>query len=78
MKKIEPFNIFMNAPVKPDGSIAIIEPESKPGDYIELKAEMDCIIAITNCPQERNPCNAYKVTSLGFLLYEPDPVPGKF
>lgn len=72
------FNIFMNAPVKPDGSIAIIEPESKPGDYIELKAEMDCIIAISNCPQERNPCNAYKVTSLGFLLYEPDPVPGKF
>ena len=69
------FNIFMNCPVEPDGKIAIKEPISNPGDYIELQAEMDCIIAISDCPQERNPCNAYKPTSIGFLLYEPNPQP---
>jgi len=68
------FNIFMNAPVKPDGSIAIEQPVSKPGDFIELRAEMDCIIAISNCPQERNPCNAYRPTKLGVMVYEPKPV----
>lgn len=66
------FNIFMNAPVESDGGIAIIEPISKAGDYIELRAEMDSIVALSNCPQERNPCNAFNPTSLTFILYEPE------
>ena len=69
------FNIFMNAPVQPDGSIAIEQPISKAGDFIELRADMDCIIAISNCPQERNPCNAYRPTKLEVMIYEPNPVP---
>jgi uncharacterized protein YcgI (DUF1989 family) len=28
----------------------IREPVSRPGDYIELRAEMDCIVAMSNCP----------------------------
>lgn len=44
------FNIFMNLIFQPDGSMKLQEPLSKPGDYIDLRAEMDCIIAISNCP----------------------------
>ncbi|NLB52812.1 MAG: urea carboxylase-associated family protein [Syntrophomonadaceae bacterium] len=65
------FNIFMNCPVSLDGSISIQEPISKPGDFIELQAEMDCLIAISNCPQERNPCNAFNPTALAVLVYDP-------
>jgi len=34
------------------GRWVIEEPVSKPGDYIELRAEMDCIVALSNCPNE--------------------------
>jgi uncharacterized protein YcgI (DUF1989 family) len=58
------FNIFMNLTFQPDGSMKLQEPLSKPGDYIDLKSEMDCIIAISNCPQDRNPCNGFNPTPL--------------
>src|SRR5262245_64017282 len=62
------FNIFMNVPVQADGHMAIVEPVSKPGDHVDLRAEVDLIVAISNCPQERNPCNAFKPTSLHVLV----------
>jgi len=58
------FNIFMNLTFQPDGSMKLQEPLSKPGDYIDLKAEMDCLIAISNCPQDRNPTNGFNPTPL--------------
>lgn len=58
------FNIFMNLTFQPDGSMKLQEPLSKLGDYIDLKSEMDCTIAISNCPQDRNPCNGFNPTPL--------------
>ena len=58
------FNIFMNLTFQPDGTMKLQEPLSKPGDYIDLKSEMDCIVALSNCPQDRNPCNAFNPTPL--------------
>ena len=43
------FNVFMNVPVAPDGSLRVDPPVSKPGDYIRLRAEMDLVIGITAC-----------------------------
>lgn len=62
---------FMRVPIQPDGSLAIAEPTSRPGDYYDLRAEMDLLVAVSNCPQERNPCNAYRPTALGIILYQP-------
>jgi uncharacterized protein len=62
------FNIFMNVPIE-EGRIWIAEPISKPGDHVDLRAEDDLLIAISNCPQERNPCNAFKPTRLRVLVY---------
>jgi urea carboxylase-associated protein 1 len=61
------FNVFMNVPIG-DGKIRIEEPVSKAGDLIDLRAETDLLIAISNCPQERNPCNAYKPTRLRVVV----------
>ena len=58
------FNIFMNLTYQPDGSMKLEEPLSGAGDYIDLKAEMDSIVAISNCPQDRNPCNAFNPTPI--------------
>ncbi len=64
------FNVFMNLTYQPDGSMKLQEPLSKPGDYIDLRAEMDCLIAISNCPQDRNPCNGFNPTPLRIQVFE--------
>jgi hypothetical protein len=63
------FNIFMNVPIEADGRMSIQPPTSKPGDHIDLRAEVDLIVGLSNCPQERNPCNAFKPTPLRVQLY---------
>ena len=52
-----PWNLFMNTPVRADGSVGFEPPVCKPGDYITLRAEMDCIIAFSACPQDMVPIN---------------------
>jgi uncharacterized protein len=60
----------MNPTFQPDGSMRLQEPLSKPGDYIDLKGEMDCLITISNCPQDRNPCNGFNPTPLRLQVIE--------
>jgi uncharacterized protein YcgI (DUF1989 family) len=67
------FAPFMNVRHHPDGRAEIAEPTSRPGDYIELRAEMDLLVAISVCPQELNPVNAWKSTPLRVVVWEPDP-----
>lgn len=43
------FNVFMNVPVAPDGTLRVDPPVSKPGDHIRLRAEMNLIIGLTAC-----------------------------
>jgi uncharacterized protein YcgI (DUF1989 family) len=63
---------FMNVPIG-DGKIGIEEPLSKAGDFVDLRAETDLLVAISNCPQERNPCNAYTPTRLRVVAFGPPP-----
>ena len=64
------FAPFMNVIHQPDGRFQIAEPRSRAGDYLELAADMDLFVAISNCPQENNPCNGFKPTPLGVEVYE--------
>ena len=52
-----PWNLFMNIPVGPDGSVTFEPPVSGPGDHITLRAEMDCVVAFSACPQDVVPIN---------------------
>jgi uncharacterized protein len=63
-------NLFMNCPVQADGHWGIATPASEAGDHIDLRAEMDLLVALSNCPQDLNPCNAGEVKPLGFTLLE--------
>ena len=60
----------MNLVEDPDGRFEIREPETSPGDHVDLLAEMDCLVAISACPQERNPCNAFNPTPIKVVVYE--------
>ncbi len=57
-------NWFMYVPVAADGTMAISLGPSKPGDHVELRAEMDALAVISNCPQVYNPCNGFKPTPI--------------
>ena len=63
-------NFFMNVPILPDGELAIVDGLSKPGDYVELRAEMDVLCAISNCPQVNNPCNGFDPTPIRILIFD--------
>ena len=52
-----PWNLFMNIPVGADGSLSFQPPVSRPGDFVLLRAEMDCVIAFSTCPQDMVPIN---------------------
>jgi urea carboxylase-associated protein 1 len=47
-------NFFMNVPVSVDGHAEITDSQSRPGDYVDLRAEMDLIAVLSNCPEELN------------------------
>ncbi len=57
-----PWNLFMNIPVAPDGSVSFQAPVSRPGDYVTLLAEMDCVVAFSACPQDIVPINGVDCT----------------
>jgi uncharacterized protein len=62
---------FMNVRYEADGACTIERPRSGPGDYLELRAEMSVIAAVSNCPQEHNPCNGWNPTPLRVVIYQP-------
>jgi len=64
-------NFFMNVPVTPEGGLTFADGISAPGKYVELRAEMDLIVLISNCPQLNNPCNAYNPTPVRCLVWDP-------
>ncbi len=52
-----PLNLWMNIPVARDGATEWGVPASKPGDFVVLRAEMDCVVAMSACPQDILPIN---------------------
>lgn len=63
-------NFFMNVPVTPDGGLSFADGVSEPGKYVEMRAEMDVLCLISNCPQLNNPCNAYNPTPVRVLIWD--------
>lgn len=63
-------NFFMNVPVTADGGLSFADGVSAPGKYVEMKAAMDVVVLISNCPQLNNPCNAYNPTPIEVLIWD--------
>ncbi|MEJ2061279.1 MAG: urea carboxylase-associated family protein [Gammaproteobacteria bacterium] len=63
-------NFFMNVPVTPQGELTFADGISAAGRYVEMRAEMDVLVLISNCPQLNNPCNAYNPTPVQLLIWD--------
>jgi len=59
---INNINFFMCVPIEPNGVLAVLDGVSKPGNFVEMRAEMDVLCVISNCPQINNPCNGFDPT----------------
>jgi urea carboxylase-associated protein 1 len=64
-------NFFMNVPVTQEGGLSFADGVSGPGKYVEMRAAMDVIALISNCPQLNNPCNGYNPTPIEVLIWDP-------
>jgi urea carboxylase-associated protein 1 len=64
-------NFFMNVPVTVDGRLTFEDGISAGGKYVEMRAAMDVLCLISNCPQLNNPCNAYDPTPVRLLIWDP-------
>jgi hypothetical protein len=60
----------MYVPVGADGAMDMGPGRSRPGDYVDLRAEMDVLAVISNCPQVNNPVNDFKPTPVRAILYQ--------
>ncbi|MGP6087886.1 urea amidolyase associated protein UAAP2 [Antarctobacter jejuensis] len=67
-------NFFMNVPIETNGALAISDGLSAPSNSLDLRAEMDVICLISNCPQINNPCNGFNPTPINVLIWTPEEV----
>ncbi len=63
-------NFFMNVPITETGGLTFEDGISAPGKYVEMRAAMDVIVLISNCPQLNNPCNGYNPTPIEVLIWD--------
>ena len=63
-------NWFMNVPVGRDGTLGIVDGISAPGLAVDLRAEIDVLVLISNCPQINNPCNGFDPTPVQLQVLE--------
>jgi hypothetical protein len=68
-------NWYMNVPIEPDGALGIVDGISRPGLTVTLRAELDTLVLISNCPQINNPCNGFRPTPVRILITAPEPAP---
>ena len=61
-------NWFMNVPVAADGTLGIVDGISAPGLHVDLRANMDLLVLISNCPQINNPCNGFDPTRVRVVI----------
>jgi urea carboxylase-associated protein 1 len=65
-------NWFMNVPVDPDGALGIVDGLSAPGKRVALRAELDTLVLVSNCPQVNNPCNGFNPTPVRMIVTRPE------
>ncbi|WP_374345493.1 urea amidolyase associated protein UAAP2 [Phenylobacterium sp.] len=61
-------NWFMNVPVEADGALGIVDGISAPGLFVDMRAEMDLVAIVSNCPQINNPCNGFNPTPVRMII----------
>ncbi len=61
-------NWYMNVPVEEDGTLGIVDGVSAPGLSLTLRAEIDALVLVSNCPQVNNPCNGFNPSPVRMVI----------
>jgi uncharacterized protein YcgI (DUF1989 family) len=64
----DPFNLFTNTAVEDERAMVIRHPVSRPGDHVDLRADMDLLVGLTACPEDITVCNGGNCTAIGVQL----------
>jgi urea carboxylase-associated protein 1 len=64
-------NWYMNVPVEEDGTLGIVDGISAPGLTLKLRADVDTLVLVSNCPQINNPCNGFNPTPVRMVVEDP-------
>ena len=64
----DPLSLFFNVVTNATGALSIGDHQSKPGDFIEMRAEMDCLVAVSTCSVP-----IHGRTNSGFAIYIASP-----
>ena len=67
---IDIFNVFMSVKLDGDGNFTIQPSRVTFDDYIDMRAEMDVLAAISACPAVDSPTNNHRSSPLGIRIYE--------
>jgi len=77
----DPINVFTNYPYDcKKNHFTILPPVTKPGDYIDFRAEMNCLVGLSNCPEDKTTsandkkCKSIKVEIYEDETYKPKPI----
>lgn len=65
----DPFNVFMHTRIGDDHRMTILHPTSKAGDYVDLRADQDLIVAVSACAGDTNDCNGGTLTGIRLEIY---------
>ncbi|MDQ6778351.1 MAG: urea carboxylase-associated family protein [Actinomycetota bacterium] len=65
---ISNINWYMNVPVEEDGTLGIVDGISAPGLSLTLRADVDTLVLVSNCPQINNPCNGFNPTPIRMIV----------
>ena len=64
----QPINLFTNIPVRPDGTLDWQPALTKPSDSVALRAELDCYVVVSSCPQDIGAINDRKPSPIALEL----------
>ena len=64
-------NFFMYVPVGENGEMDMGPGFSRPGDFVDLRAESDVLAVISNCPQINNPVNDFRPSPIRVVVWSP-------
>jgi uncharacterized protein YcgI (DUF1989 family) len=66
----QPINLFMNIPIGDEGALGWEPAPTRPGDSVTLRAEMDCFVVVSACPQDIVPINDKDPTAVAIELLD--------
>lgn len=65
----DPFNLFMHTHIGEDQKMTILLPTSRAGDYVDLRADREVIVAVSACAGDTNDCNAGVLTGIRLEIF---------